>query len=171
VGQRSQASAAMRLLNQAGREMGATPPPLQATPARSGPARLGQAWQVRSGPLPPPASRAARPPPPGEQRRICKPSRAARQARPIAPVPQPDGGLGGAHSSAPARPAAGLKARWIVFSADPQRGAGWRRSKVSTLWTRLRGRSCISRTDYRSWGDTWESHGRLAGYSPDTRRR
>ena len=35
VGQRSQASAAVRLLNQAGPELGATPPPLQATPVRS----------------------------------------------------------------------------------------------------------------------------------------
>ena len=115
VGQRSQASAAVRLLNQAGPELGATPPPLQATPVRSGLSRLGQTLQARSAALPPPAPRAARPPPPGAQRRIPEPPRATRQDRPIAPVPQPDGGLGGGHSSAPARAAAGLKARWIAF--------------------------------------------------------
>ena len=43
------------------------------------------------------------------------------QDRPIARVPQPAGGLGGGHSSAPVRTAAGLKARWIAFTV----ALGW----------------------------------------------
>ena len=46
-----------------------------------------------SSPLPPPAPRAVQPPPPPPpQRRVPEPPQATRQDRPIAPVPQSDGG-------------------------------------------------------------------------------
>ena len=95
VGQRSQASAAVRLLNQAGPEPGAPLAPLPATPARNPPATLGQTLGARSSPLPPPAPRAAQapPPPPPAQPRIPKPPRVTGQDRPIAPFAEPDGAL------------------------------------------------------------------------------
>jgi len=100
VGQRSQASAAVRLLIQSVPEPVGTPPSLPATPVPSPrsilnrqPSSLGQALRARSSRLPPPAPRAAQPPPPPPaQRRIPEPPRATRQDRPIAPVPQSDGG-------------------------------------------------------------------------------
>ena len=103
VGQRSQASAAVQLLIQAGPEPGAPLAPLPATPARNprptlnrDPSTLSQTLRPRSSPLRrPPVPRSAQPPPPPpvEQRRISDPPLATRQDRPIAPVAKSDGAL------------------------------------------------------------------------------
>ena len=80
----------------------------------------------RPAPLPPPAPRAARPPPLVAQRRIPEPLRAARQVRPIAPVPQPDGGLGVVLGSAP---------RNLIA---PGHGASWQQEYRDLVGRRLR---------------------------------
>ena len=46
--------------------------------------------------------------------------------------------------------------------------AGFVGDRVSSFGTHRWGSSCISQTDYRSWGDTWESHGRVAGHTWET---
>jgi hypothetical protein len=46
--------------------------------------------------------------------------------------------------------------------------AGFVGGRASRSGTRPRGLSCISQTDYRSRGGTWESHGRVAGQSWET---
>jgi hypothetical protein len=120
AGKRSQASAAVRLLSQAVPETVGTPALLPTTPAPSRrsslnrqPSSLGQALRVRSSPLPPPAGRAAQPPPPPPQRQVPEPPQAIRQDRPIAPVPQSDGGLNPVLGSAPTTlPAPGHGASW-----------------------------------------------------------
>jgi len=114
VGQRSQAAAAVRLLIEAVPEPGTTPPSRPATAAARQPATLGQALRARSSPLPPPAARAAQPPPPPQpQRRIPEPPQATRQDRPVAQVPQSNGGLRAVLGSAPTTPPA------------PGHGASW----------------------------------------------
>ena len=82
VGQRSQASAAVRLLIQADPQPSATPSPQPST--------------LNSQPHSPPPLLA--------QRWIPEPSRATCQAPPIAPVPQPEGGLSVVPGSAPTNP-------------------------------------------------------------------
>ena len=140
VGQRSQASAAVRLLNQSGPEPGATAPPLPATPARSPrptlncePSTLGQTLRSRPAPLPPPAPRAAQPPPPppAAQRRSPQPPQATRQDRPIAPVPQSDGGLRAVLGSALAAPGHG--ASWQQEYRDLEAAIRLRNYSTRTL--------------------------------------
>ena len=78
VGQRIQASAAVRLL-------------IQADPKPSPTLNSQSSTLTPPPPLPPPMA----------QRRIPELPRSARQDQPIAPVPHPDGGLGAALGSAP----------------------------------------------------------------------
>ena len=140
VGQRSQASAAVRLLTQAVQEPVATPPPLPATPAPSPrsilnrqPSGLGHALRARSSPLLPQAARAGQPPPPPPpQWRDPEPPQATRQNRPIAPLPQ-----SAAHWCAGVSSREGpIKARQTlsvpVWSADPG-GRGGREPTIVEL--------------------------------------
>ena len=64
----------------------------------------------------------------------------------------------------PARPTFTRATTW----ATRTRGGPGGGAPKSSFGTRPRGLSCISQTDYRSWGDTWESHGRVAGHTWET---
>ena len=147
VCQRSQASAAVRLLIRAVPEPVGTPPPLPATPAPSPrsilnrqPSGLGQALRARSSPLPHPAASAAQPPPSPPQRRVPEAPQATGQDRPIAPVPQSHGGLNAVPGSAPATPPA------------PGHGASWQQ-EYRDLEAAIRLRNYSTRTleAYRFW--------------------
>ena len=135
VGQRSQASAAVQLLIQPGPEPGATAPPLPATRASRPPATLGQTLRARPSALAAITPRVAQPPPPPPaQRRIPEPPQAARQDRPIAPVPQSDGGLNAVVGSAPTTlPAPGHGASWQQEYRDLEAAIRLRNYSTRTL--------------------------------------
>jgi integron integrase len=91
--------------------------------------------------LPPPAAKAAQPPPPlPPQRRIPESPQATRQDRPIAQVPQSDGGLNAVLASALTTPPA------------PGHGASWQQ-EYRDLEAAIRLRNYSTRTleAYRFW--------------------
>ena len=117
VGQRIQASAAVRLL-------------IQADPKPSPTLNSQSSALTPQPPLPPPMA----------QERIPEPPRSARQDRPIAPVLQPDGGLGAGLGSAPSNLTA------------PGHGASWQQEyRELEAAIRLRNYSTRTLEAYRFW--------------------